>query len=90
MAAYPNPEVTSSDAGCLVAVDDARLFLAGGSPGSRRAFIYSREGDFWRELGSMRVGRKDHSCGLANRYREVFSRLLDHEQTHATWDSLFS
>ena len=82
--------MTSSDAGCLVAVDDARLFLAGGSPGSRRAFIYSREGDFWRELGSMRVGRKDHSCGLANRYREAFSRLRDHEQIHTTCDSLFS
>lgn len=68
LAAYPNPEVTASDAGCLVAVDDRSLFLAGGFPGSKRAHMYSRDSDSWRELESMRVGRQDHSCGLADRY----------------------
>ena len=63
--------MTASDAGCLVAVDDGNLFLAGGFPGSRRAYMYNRHSDSWRGLQSMRVGRQDHSCGLADRYRLV-------------------
>ena len=68
--------MTASDAGCLVAVDDRRLFLAGGFPGSRRAYMYSRDGDSWRELDSMRVGRQDHSCGLADKFRDSNKRTF--------------
>ena len=45
------------------------LFLAGGNsgaPGSNRAFLYSLDEDAWRELPSMGVGRRYHSCGLVD------------------------
>ena len=53
-----------------LSVDFCRnLFLAGGNsgaPGSRLAFMYSVDEDSWRELPSMEVGRRYHSCGLVD------------------------
>ena len=49
LADYPNPDVPALDAGCLVALDDNNLFLAGGDEdlpldgGSARAYIYNRD-----------------------------------------------
>ena len=64
LAEYPNPDVTSYDAGCLVVIDDNTFFLAGGTSGSDRAFIYTRGNDSWREVESMIAPREGHSCGI--------------------------
>ena len=51
-------------------MDEKNLFLAGGQGDpelqefSSRAFIYNRDANLWREVGSMAEPRKDHSCGL--------------------------
>ncbi len=50
---------------CLVAVDDDRLFFAGGdTSASERAFMYSRSTGEWTDLARMTFGRFRHSCGL--------------------------
>ena len=71
LADYPNPDVVSFDSGCLVILDDKNLFLAGGytvdviaDQGSPRAYIYNKDTNSWREVGSMAEPRQDHSCGL--------------------------
>ena len=47
LADYPNPDVSYGFNGCLVALDDKNLFLAGGLPnldeGSAEAYIYNRD-----------------------------------------------
>ena len=65
LAGYPNPDVIQGDdAGCLVILDDKNLLLAGGYFGISRAFIFNRDDNQWREVGSMSEGRTYHSCGL--------------------------
>ena len=68
LADYPNPDVVSFDSGCLVILDDKNLFLAGGyttdSQGSRRAYIYNKDNNSWREVGNMAEPREFHSCGI--------------------------
>ena len=74
LAGYPNSDVTLSDAGCLVVVDDQTLFLAGGDSylsGSDRAFLYDVSSDSWTEIPSMRVGRRFHSCGIDSTKEEI-------------------
>ena len=66
-ADYPNPDVVDngySDSGCLVILDEKNLFLAGGTKGSGRAYIYNKDTNLWREVGSMIEPREYHSCGL--------------------------
>ena len=68
LAEYPNPDVRAGSSGCLVAVDDNQLFLAGGglpSP-SNRAFMFNKRfKGGWTELPRMETGRYGHSCGVA-------------------------
>ena len=64
LADYPNPDVfQADDGGCLVILDDKNVLLAGGYVSSR-AFIYNRDDNQWREVGSMSEERFYHSCGL--------------------------
>ena len=65
---YPNPEVDLWESGCLVVVDDRNIFLAGGYPGSNKAYMYNLDSNSWRELANMRLKRLYHSCGLIDRY----------------------
>ena len=75
LAPYPNNDVVGlgsiglgGDDGCLVILDDKNVFLAGGrienNSFSDRAFLYNRDCDEWREVASMPMGRKLHSCGV--------------------------
>ena len=71
LADYPNPDVDVDmdvESGCLVILDEKNLFLAGGTGnpdiGNSRAYIYNRDANLWREVGSMIEPRQDHSCGL--------------------------
>ena len=69
LAEYPNPDVDdiSGWSGCLVILDDKNLFLAGGYvgyEGSARAYIFNKDNNAWREVGSMADPREGHSCGL--------------------------
>ena len=71
LAEYPNPDVKAGSSGCIVAVDDSQLFLAGGGlppsrPASNRAFLFNKFGNSWTELTSMLTGRYGHSCGVVN------------------------
>ena len=67
LANYPYPdEIIGGDSGCLVILDDERLFLAGGSfyQGTSKAFIYNKSNNTWRAVGDMAQPRSQHSCGL--------------------------
>ena len=60
-------DVTSSDGGCLVILDEKNLLLAGGYTNgevSQRAYIYNKDTNLWREVGNMTGPRLYHSCGI--------------------------